>query len=525
MGRVRRRARHVAHGSGRDTLTTLDFDALAAHPGARYLTAPTPGRAHYTAAVWKVHKALWGHEPMPHQVLWHRLNTEMREDGTGWAYRTLVNHIPRQAGKTSGESAVSVHRCMVRPLSRVWFTAQTRQHARDTVVEEWGARWRRSPFRRLAKVRASQGSEGIYWTGSTDASLRCFPPNEGGLDGKANERVTCDEPWRIDPVTGLALDNSILPTFNTTGGQLAMISTAGTLTSSWFWGYVSLGREAVKLGVDGGVALVDFGIPDEAEPTLRELLGRGRYGPAFDEAVQLLAHYNPARGYSLRTDALAAAVRAMLGDQDEGGVDGVLRAFGNYWSKTARALIPLAVFDDAAGDLEQPPPTAGLGVAVGVDGEDVALVAAWRDHTGRPYAKVMAHQVGTVGGEDLIHRERTARRYAATACAGAGPVLEVVDRLERVHRRRVDRLTVGEYSTGCAQVLTLLLEQLLTHDDDDEQHLRAAVEVVGKRKTSDGGWAWGREASDGSIAALEALTCALWAHDHAKHLPEPDVAV
>lgn len=502
----------------------MNFDQLAAHPGARYLTPPTPGRAHYAAAVGKVHRALWGHHPMPHQELWHRLNTEVLDDGS-WAYRTLINHVPRQAGKTSGESAVDFHRCMVRPLSRVWFTAQTRQDARDTVVEEWGARWRRSVFASLAKLRESQGSEGIYFKGSTDASLRAFPPVEGGLDGKANERVCCDEPWRIDPVTGQALDNSISPTFMTTGGQHAMISTAGTARSTWLWGYVSLGREAVELGERTGVALIDFGIPPEAADHLRDLLGRGRFGASFDEAVKLFAHYNPARGFSLREDALAAAIRAMIADPDGGGIDGVIRAFGNHWTKSAQTLIPLTILDAAAAPdltLAAAPSTAALGVAAGVDRGDVAAWAAWRDVAGRPYAVQVDQTLDLAAAPEMIARHRNARAWGAAACAGAGPVLEVVDTAERIHKARpVKRLTSRDYGTSCAQVLTLLLEQLITHDGSAQ--LRASCEGVAKRRLDDGGWAWARHASEGSVASLEALTVALWAHDHRVDLPAPGV--
>jgi hypothetical protein len=503
----------------------VNFEQLLDHPGARYLTPPTPGRAHYTGAVAKVHRALWGHDPMPHQALWHRLNTEVLEDGS-WAYRTTINHIPRQAGKTSGESAVSVHRCMVRPLSRVWFTAQSRQDARDTVVSEWGPRWRRSVFASLAKLRESQGSEGLYFKGTTDASLRAFPPVEGGLDGKANERVVSDEPWRIDPVTGQALDNSISPTFLTTGGQFAMISTAGTARSTWLWGYVGLGREAVRLGERQGVALVDFGIPDDAAPHLRDLLSRGRYGPAFDEAVAILAHHNPANGYSLKLDALAAAVRQSLGDKDEGGVDGVLRAYGNHWTRAAQTLIPLELFDKAhtAGLTDaDAPSSAALGVAQGIDRADVVAYAVWRDATGRPFAALV--DAGDVAdGPDLLALARRSRTWAGAACVGAGPVLEAVDAAERRHNLSpFTRLTAREYATGCAQVLTLFLEELIAHDGAPGSALRSAVDGVAKRKVDDGGWAWGRAGSEGSIAALEALTAALWAHDHAKTIPAPDV--
>lgn len=497
-----------------------------------HLTPVTPGRPHYAEAVGKVQRALVGSPPMPHQEHFHRLSTEMLEDGS-WAYQTILKFVPRQAGKTTGDFPLEVHRCIVRPLARCQFTAQTRQAARDTVVDEWGARFRRSPFGRLGKVRQSQGSEGIYFTGTTDASLRVFPPEEGGLDGKANERVTVDEPWKIDPITGAALDNSILPTFNTTGGQLTMISTAGTARSTWLRGYVEQGRAAVAAGLNTGTAILEYGLPEDLVDVVRELLSRGASGKDFDRAVQLLAEHNPAHGYTLRVDALANGIRAMLANPEEGGADGVLRAYGNVWTTTSVVLIPPSVMK--AATLEgladaTLPDTAALGVGVGLDGADTAVVAAWRDHTGRPFWRVVEHVAGTLDGVELVRAYATSRQWHAIASAGAGPVLEVVDAAERAERRRGDdaqpfavaRLANTEYGTAAQQVLALLLAPdgpILRHDGHPA--LLASAEGVVKRLIGDGAWAWGRVGSEGSIATLEAATVALWAFDHVDELGVP----
>lgn len=47
--------------------------------------------------------------------------------------------------------------------------------------------------------------------------------------------------------------------------------------------------------------------------------------------------------------------------------------------------------------------------------------------------------------------------------------------------------------------------------------LNDAAEVAAKRSTGDAGWVWGRRASTGSIAALEAGTMSTFGVDH---LPE-----
>lgn len=484
------------------------------------LTPITEGRRHYAPAVAAVHRALWGADPMPHQAHLQRLATEQLEDDS-WAYQTLVMTIPRQGGKTSGLGPLLLHRCMTRPLARVQFTAQTRQDARDIVIDEWAARFKRTPFARLAKVRASQGSEGVYFTGSTDASLRVFPPEAGGLDGKANEIVAADETWKITPATGLALDNSIMPTFTTTGGQFLMVSTAGTAQSTWLLDTITQGRDAVAAGMRTGVALLEYGLPAELVPRVRDLLSGGAFGPGIAEAVQLLAEHNPAYGYTLRLDALTNGVRKMLADPTD-GVDGVLRAYGNVWARTVQVLIPLHLFDDAPPAAPSPGERAALGVAVGIDRDDVALVAAWRDHTGRPHLRVQHHAPTLQGAAAALADQTRARPWAGIGCVAAGPVLELVDAAEQRHRaHRVTRLPSGDYSTATAQALAMLADQVAAHDH--HAALRSAVENAALRRLGDGARAWSRQGSAGSIAALEAATVALWVLDHAPSWELPQV--
>lgn len=498
-------------------------------PWVRHLTPTTGSRSHYADAVATVARGLYGSDPMPWQRHVAQLNTELLPDAS-WAYQLGVVTVPRQAGKTFLRFPVAAHRCLAKPLARCWYTAQTRQHARDTLVEEYGARWRRSPFSSLAKLRESQGSEGLYFTSSTSSSYRVFSPDEGGLDGKANELVDVDEAWKHSAVVGAALDNSILPTFNTTGGQLVVVSTAGTAASAYLNAKVAAARAALAAGLDHGTFLVELGLPLRLAGDVRELLSHGPSGDRFDRAVQLLAEHNPAYGYTLRLDALANGVRAMMADPLE-GVDGALRAYGNIPSQTAEVLVPAAVIErTTVADFPPVPARAALGVGVGLDGADTALVAAWRDQAGRPHLRTLAHVDGTLDGVGELREHATGRSWAAKACAGEGPVLEVVDAAERAERRagdrgrpfRITRLAAKDYGTACRQTLALFLALVVAHDGHPA--LVASLESVAKRPSADGGWSWGRGASAASIATLEAATAALWAFDHAPELGLPGVS-
>lgn len=500
-------------------------------PWVRHLTPLTSSRVHYAGAVELVVRGLYRSDLMPWQRHVAQLNTEQLADGS-WAYQLVLVTVPRQAGKTTLRGPLQLHRCMARPMARCWITAQTRGDARDLVVSEWGQRWRRSPFAPLARLRESQGSEGLYFAASTGSSFRVFAPDEGGLDGKANEAVDVDEAWKFDAVKGAALDNSILPTFLTTGGQLGLVSTAGTARSVWLRQKLKAARAHLAAGLDTGTALIELGLPNAAiAGEVRQLLEDGRTGtgPDFDRAVDLLAAHNPAHGYTLRRDALTAGVRVMLADPLE-GVDGVMRAYGNWWTESARTLVPPDVIKAATADddrLETVPARAALGVGVGLDGVDTAVVACWRDASGRPALRVLEHVAGTLDGVGVLTEQAHARAWAGKACAGTGPVLDVVDAGERASSRagrpyRIDRLADKDYATACRQVLALLRAkggpQLLI---DGHPAMVAALEGVGTRTLGDGGWAWSRGESEQSIAALEAGTAALWAYDHAPELGMP----
>lgn len=487
----------------------------------RYLTPPTPGRAHYASAVGSVARMLEV-PPMPWQEHVNRITTETLDDGS-WAYTRVIITVPRQAGKTTTRGPLALHRCLTRRMARCWLTAQTRGDARDIIVDELGARFTRTPLndkRRIGYLVQSQGREGLYFPNSTGSAYRVFSPGEDALHGKANELVDVDEMWRFSALEGAALEQAIFPTFTTTGGQFIGVSTAGTSASEWLWSWVVAGRHAVETGRDSGLALVEYGLPDDLVPVVRDQLSDGPGSTGFDTAVQTLAEHNPAYGYTIKVPAIAAGVEAMLKDPAAGGVDGALRAYGNVWTRTAVTLIPSAVITDTE-EAATPPPSAAVGIAAGIDRADTAVVAAWRDHTGRPYFATLEHTPGTVDGPERIAAHR--RRPELMACVAAGPVLEVVDAAERRHKPlTVTRVPLRDYGAACAQLLTLLLERIARHDGAPA--FVDATQVAAKRNLGDGAWVWARTQSAGSVAALEAATVALWQYDHAP-APAPAPAV
>lgn len=484
-----------------------------------YVTPLSPGRPNYGRAIGALAVTL-GTPLMPWQRHVAALSTELLPDGS-WAYDTIVTTVPRQAGKTTVRAPIALHRCMLRPMGKCWLTAQTRQDARDIVVDDAGPRFNRSPLRRLGKLRKSQGSEGIYF--DSGSFWRVYAPAEDALHGKANEIADVDEMWAFDAVQGAELEQAILPTFTTTGGQFTGVSTAGHAGSEWLWSYVLRGRAAVEAGAREGIAYVEHGLPTElADQVLQDLTNHGPGDPEWELAIQLVTEHHPAYGYTVKPRAIRAA--AMGKDMRENPA-AFLRAYGNVWSDTVETLIPAATWRGLAlehPEREQLPARFGLGLAAGIDRRDAALVAAWRTHTGRPHVRVLAYRDGISWAADQLDAIKRTYPAALAGCAGAGPVLEVADALKAHHRRDVERLKAQDYSTACSTMLSLILDGALAHDGD--QDLAASVGAAVKRTMPSGGWAWDRVSAAGSIALLEAATVAVRLFDHGPaQLEAPEV--
>lgn len=480
---------------------------------AKFVTPLTEGRRNYVDGVGLIARAQ--KTPlMPWQRQLAALQTELNDSGDGWAYSTVVASVPRQAGKTTVRGPIAVHRCLLIPRARTWFTAQTRQDARDTIVEEAAPRFKASPFGQLATLRRSAGSEGLYFR--SGSYWRAFAPNEDALHGKANHLVDVDEPWSIDLPTGVALEQAIYPTFTTTGGQFGMISTAGHAGSTWFRGYIDAGREAVAADRRSGTALLEYGLAEDMVDDVRAGLMHEPDSPAWLEAVWVLIRDHPAYGYTLKPDAVIGPCRKMSPDD-------ILRAYGNVWTDAVETLFAPHVWAMCATRSAGRHPRPGIGVAADPDRADFAIAEAWRDITGRPHGRIRHHQPGLTGAaEQLLEHYRPGR----TACSATGPALEVVDHLEQDPDQpgiRIQRISDPDYCTASAQVLTAVLEAVAVL----EQHpaLDAAARSAGRKHVGDR-WRFDRKPAAGAtVTALEALTLALWQYDHAPAQPaEPAVA-
>lgn len=481
----------------------------------RYATPRTPSRPSYGSAIAKVAAALG----KPLQA-WQRqvvdVATEVMPDGS-WAYRTVVIHVQRQAGKTTLIGPVNLHRGLTRSC-KTWLTAQSRQDARDTWLDV-AELVTHSPLSSIITDRKSNGSEAL--TSPLGSTFRVFAPTEDGLHGKANELVTVDEVWAFDGLAGVSLEQAILPTFTTTGGQLWLTSTAGTARSTWFLDYVKMGRAAVEAGSAERIAYFEWSVDPAAATEIEQLLTEIRKAggvaaledPAFltklDRALDLTLAAHP--GEYARRDAVADAAVKMPPLE-------FLRAYGNHWTTTSDGTIPghawrecrdRAILDGA----ELPKPEKLAGLAFDVDVEDhVAIAGSW-SHGPLDAVDVL----------DVVPRAQAVARIVELAGKYGiqlqqvgydknGPGLDLADELARIAGGALAGITSSDHRAACAGILATINAGALIHRGTAV--LDAAVANAAARDVGDGGFLWSRRDSAGPIAGLTAATIARWQLHH-----------
>lgn len=485
--------------------------------GLKYATPRDPSRRTFGPAVGKLARA-FGTPFMPWQQYVVDVALEVLPDGE-WAYPDVMITVQRQQGKTTLDGPLGVHRCLIRPYSSSWVSAQTREDARETFIDGFVPRFERSPYGRLGKVRRSQGSERISFP-KLASLFGVFAPKEDAIHGKQPppHLVINDEHWAFDMATGNALTAAIEPTFLTTGGQWWRHSTAGTDESVWLKEDVAAGRAAVEAGENEGTAYFEIGFPDERRDELEQLLEQDPDSPEFAAGVELLISYMPARGYTLKERAVMKTARKLA---RRGKAGDVLRGYGNLWTKVLERVIPAKPWADARRDI-LPPPTVpvGLAFACDVNRGRSAIVAAWRepgDH--RMRWRVIDEDSGTDWVADRVAGLIDDREIADVGYDRFGPATDVGDELVR---RGYDlrEITYAEMATACIGTLAAISSGSLVyvaHDALDDVDERAAKKMLNTR------WVWDLKI-DGSIAALDAGTMAGWFFDHADEpLPDPEV--
>lgn len=398
--------------------------------------------------------------------------------------------VPRQSGKTTAVGAVMVHRALTGDRRKIWYTAQTGQDARKRWLELVDA-VQSSPLRGLVTVKRTNGSEGlIFVNGST---IRPFPPTEDALHGEQSDLVVLDEAWAFSEYEGDYLIQAITPTQATRpGAQTLLVSTRGTAESGWFHGYLAQGRAG------DGVALVDYGIPDDADP----------------DDLEVVAAHHPAFGYTMDMDALTRAQQAMRRNPAQ-----FARAYGNRETGARDRLITPAALAAAEtlADFDRAGVPLAFGAAVDLDRTETAIVAA-AEVDGRPVVEVIERRPGTAWAAPRLAELVGRWSGHGLVIDPTGPSSTLYDAVVRADLEPLP--FVGRDRTTAD---TDLLDRLRHTDAADtpaplvglvpDPGLSAALDIVTLRRIGDG-LAFSRRGSPGPIAVLEAASNAVFALVH-----------
>ena len=449
----------------------------------RVATPRDPSRGNTAAAgafVAKCHERVW----LPWQYDTARLISETTPNGR-MAYPIVVILVPRQCGKTTFLFDMIMGRCLALADYRAAYTAQT-GHVTSERFAERMTELPATPLHNRVATRRSAGTE--RFTFPRGSYLKAFPPRDGALRGSALDLVTIDEAQEIDELLGVALDQTILPTFTTRPRrQYVLIGTAGTDESKYLARYLAL-----AMGGAAGVAVVIYGATPEDDPT--------------DPAVWHRVHPGLASGLT-DDDALRSALAVM-------GPESFAREYLCVWQESGRRVVPTRSWAACrrikSTPIESVPPVFGVDVAA--DRSAAAIVACWPDQAdGTPVLETVEYAAGVDWVAPRLAKLHRSFRPPMIAADNQGPVLTVVDALHRL-KVPVTQPKVPEYAAACQTILDRIDRGEVGHRGG--KALDAAVAGAVKRPIGDGGWGWARRSATVDVSPLIAGTLAFYAHEH-----------
>lgn len=186
---------------------------------------------------------LLGYPPMPWQQ--YELDVALEVDpATGnLAYREVLDSVMRQQGKTIKNLGVKLHRLAAWRRQNVLYTAQTRNYARQRVLDEFVPTMDESRLKRRYTVRRRLGEEGVIWV-ATRSILGIAAPTEKAAHGPPLDLAVIDEAFAHQDDR---LDQAVDPSQLTRGNAQKWVSSAAGDDKSHYWNKKrNRGREIVE---------------------------------------------------------------------------------------------------------------------------------------------------------------------------------------------------------------------------------------------------------------------------------------
>lgn len=414
-------------------------------------------------------------------------------------YDQVVVLVPRRAAKTTSIWSEIIGRCASIPRTRVYFTAQDGQRAREILRDDIMENLRTQRFeqRGLGRFMIGNGSESIHF--ANKSLIRALPPKPSIFRSKAAHVIYLDEAGEYDPELGRAIVAAALPLMDTLPDSQMIIS-----------GTPSLAREGLlwaklQAGIDNQnprnrhIGVLAYAIKDDE--TLVTQLPDGE----LEVNAKLLRRVHPGIG------TLTTLAKIVSRADDLTATDFEAEYGCRFPFTDGTSAIDPADWKACSAGPALPARPARVGVAFDVEPDDscAAIVAAWRDDAGRPHIEVMAERPGSDWLPNQVRLAATKHR-CAPAFDQIGANLDPAEALTRL-RTRTNPLALRWMQAATSRLRREISTRQLLHYD--QQPLTDAALGAVLRSVGEGGRLFGRKASEAPVCTLVAAAAALWDFD------------
>lgn len=431
-------------------------------------------------------------------------------------YPTVGVMIPRRGVKTTSLWSTYLGRCYDRPGWKVVTTAQDGIRGRQRFREVQRAlaaadfEGKRDPANRLGKLRWANGDEAIEF--DNGSRIWVVPPDPGAFRGEAADDMLFDEAGELPPEKSADLVAGALPLMDTRPRGQVVIAGTPRLRAGLLWDTIQAGisqtRDKAGRKTDiGGVGIVAYYLRDNEQFVTFDDAGE----PQFD--TRLLQRVHPGIGTLTPMARILGRFAAM------GQVLFEAEYLCRFPFDAQTGAIDPAAWEDARTDEPLPdrPDVVGLAFDVDPDGTSAALVAAWRDDTGRAHLEVLACRPGTQWLPTLAAQAARRHRGAPIGYDPIGLNADVADQLRRAHVR-IQGLPLREISGAALRLVDNLNRRNLTtyrQADLDQAANGASWRNYGESRL------FSRKTATNSVAPLVAASEALWIFDQINRVGGP----
>jgi hypothetical protein len=431
--------------------------------------------------------------------------------------------MPRRSSKTTSLVALALGRASRRPDYRVGILTLTSGKAgrarflKDVAPAlERVATAKHGPTKRdwPYVVGRSAGQEGVTFR-DTDGIVSWLSSVDD-LRGEAFDMIILDEAQAADPEKVADVVAAALPTLDTRpDAQIVVAGTAGK------WRIGNLLHDWLEHGRAGSWGILEFAAPEDTDPELLD---------SWETTAPLVLASHPGVGTLTTLDAIQGNWLALKRDQfaqeylglwgKVGEGSGVLSAAkwlaAGLGAKRNGPDLLEALGGEYAPDadaLPNVPDWFGLAAVSHVNQTTAALVAAWRDDSGRACGYVLDYRRGTQWLADAAASKARQHKKPVIYDSASSPVRVEVEVMERMTPKpQTEARTTSDVAAAHALLAKDVNEGNARHWH--QPMMDAAAKDAVRRPVGPGRWMFGRgKDPDADIIALEGWAMALHWYD------------